>query len=361
MSILKKTAAVLSAVMISATLFGCSDTSYIMKADGKEVKAGVYLNYVNTQMQSQIYNLQNSGVTANFLDQKIGDEDFSDYVADAAMTSTKEHVAISAKFEELGLEFDEDTIKEINTTVNDTWTDYKDTYEEQGVSKDSFKEIVTNSYKKSKIFNYYYGEGGEEEVTDEDITAYIEENYLRYKVLSFPKTTSGDEEDTETKADYEKYLEKAQDVDFAGFDALIEEYDAEQATESEDTTEETTEETEEDPYKNEQMTNYAEIDESSTETYETVVKEIKTMENGAVSSYEDDLAYYIYIKGDITERSAEYVEDDNRSSTVSEMKSDEFQKKIDDWVGAMKFDINKKALERYSVEEVYERQEKSAE
>ena len=423
MSILKKTVAALSAVMMTASLFGCSDTSYIMKADGVEINAGVYLNYATTQLQNQIYTLQQSGVTEDYLSQKVDDKNLDDYVSDLAMTSTKEFAAINAKFDELKLEIDSETLKDINSNINDTCTQQQDYYEKQGISKETLKEISKASEKSSLLFDYYYGEDGVEAVSDYDIVAYVEENYLRYKVMSIEKTTDDDgnvtSDCTET---YEEYLKKAQGGDFTRFDEVIDEYNAsletetttdtettedssseaadessEEAAESADETneievegmtldeldeylaaesaleestesesedsqaEETADSTadesseEEDPYPNDQISNYTDIETSTNETYVAVLKDLKDMGVDEVSTYEDDYAYYIYIKGDMTERSSEYIEEDNRSSMVTEMKSDEFQSKIDEWVEAIKFVVNDKALKRYSIEEVYDR------
>ena len=363
MSIFKKTAVALTAVMVSATLFGCADTSYIMEADDEKVNAGVYLYYASTELRNQITSLQYTGVKEDYLEQKVGDETLAEHVAEVAMKSLKEHAAINAKFDELGLKLSEDDEKEINTMVNDGWKPYEDIYEAQGIGKESFKDIVSTSKKDSMLFDYYYSKEGVEAVSDEDIISYIEDNYLRYKVMSFPKPTTEGEEDT-SKASFDKYLKKAEKVSFADFDKLIAEYEKEQKAE-EETAEETedakttekTEETKEDPHKNEQMTNYSDVNEESEETFDVVLKEIKGMENGAVSSYEDDLAYYIYIKGAITGRSKEYTEDENRLATLQEMKGEEFQSKVDEWVKALKADLNDKALKRYSVETIFKKME----
>ena len=96
------------------------------------------------------------------------------------------------------------------------------------------------------------------------------------------------------------------------------------------------------------------------DTFSVVLKELKGMENGAVSSYEDEYAYYIYIKGAIAGRSKEYTEEDNRLTTLQEMKGEEFQGKVDEWVKALKVDINDKAIDRYSVETILEKMENAS-
>lgn len=419
MSKLKKVTAVLSAVMMSATLFGCADTSYILKADGEEVKAGVYINYASTELQTQIYSLQNEGLTSNFLDQKVDDKDMPEYIADKAMTDTKEYAAINAKFDELGLKLDEETVKSINSNINDAWDTYKDDYEKRGISKESVKNVQKTSSKRQQLFDYYYAKDGKEAVSDDELTKYVEENYIRYKVLSIPKASasttdeSSQAEDSSSTVDenkelFDKYLKEAKKLDFENFDKVIDEYQKYQqeqqaatSTESSvpelediasvaDTTEESTddasstdestqaessveseatesnaestaesavESSEEDKYPNEQMTNYSTLDEDSfEEAYGKVLKEIKEeLKVDEVSSFEDDNYYYIYVKGDIKGRSKEYAtSDENRETLLSEMKGDDFQKKIDEWVEKIKFEINEKAVERYSAEELYD-------
>ena len=394
MSMLKKMTAVLSAAMISATLFGCADTSYILKADSDEVKAGVYISYVSTELQSHIYSLQNSGVTSDFLNQKVEDKNLKDLVAEEAMASVKEYAAINAQFDELGLKLDEDTVKDINSNIADTWSEYQKSYENQGISKESLKNISRTSAKKEAIFNYFYNkENGKEAVSDDDMTKYVNENYLRYKILSIQKKTaastdssSADESsqvEDNSKELYEKYLKKAKATDFAGFDKVIDEYTKETTPESSSevessvSTDDTSvadsaaetdssvaesqtdasseEESSQDPYANEQMSNYGSIeDKNADSTSVKVLKKIDGMKAGEVSSYEDDDGYYIFVKGDVAERTPKYIADEQQYSTlINEMKGDEFQKKIDSWIAKIKYDINNEAMDRYTVEEVY--------
>ena len=60
------------------------------------------------------------------------------------------------------------------------------------------------------------------------------------------------------------------------------------------------------------------------------------------------------IKGDIAERSKEYVADEQNHDTILyQMKSDDYQKMLDDWVSKISYDINDKAIDRYTVEKIY--------
>lgn len=424
MAILKKTAALLTAVMISVSICSCgADTAYALKADGKEIKAGVYIDYVFNEMSTQASNLGQQSSSDDVLNQKIDGKNFSDYVADEAMKSTKEYAAVNAKFDEFKLKLDESKTKDINSKVNDAWEQQGKLYEKEGISKESFKSVALNSLKRSAVFDYFYAKDGKEEVTDADLQKYVEDNYLRYKVIYMAKNADDSAADKETKDLRDSYIKKAEGLSFADFDKIIEEYNeyqqkkadessaaqadssaaesaadsssadesktddsvtaeslesfeaeakedastvsaketSDEASSAADSSSDSKTDSESDPYKNEQMTNYSTLDEKTLEqSYGKALTKIKEMKNNVATAYEDDNAYYIFIKGDIKERSKTYASDeDNHDNILYEMKGDDFQKKIDDWVEKIKFDINDKAIKRYSVDEVYNIQKES--
>lgn len=436
MAKLKKAAVLLTAVIMACSAAGCSDTSYTVKADDKEIRAGIYIDYMLNEITNQINTLYyNEGVTEDFFSHDIDGKSFSDYVSEQAMKNTKEYAAVTAKFDELGLELSAEQLKDINSQVNDEWDSMGEMYEKEGISKESLKEVYLCSEKRHEIFEYYYGEGGEEEVSEEDMQNFVNENYLRYKTIVINKSTAEDEEtkkteDEEKLALRDEYLAKADGVSFDDFDSIIDEYNAyveaqsadssdetdadasEEADESSETDESSdssetadessesaddsmtandtssedessadessdtdsdassetaddseaeeetdadVEEEEEDPYPNEVMVNFtSHKDEDSDSDYVKLLTEIDGLEIGKAAAYENDTAYLIIIKGDVTERTDYAVE--NEETIVHEMKDDEYQSKIDQWVEAIKFTNNEKAIKRYTPQTVYDKQ-----
>lgn len=76
------------------------------------------------------------------------------------------------------------------------------------------------------LFDYYYAEGGEEAVSDDEMVKYIDDNYLRYKSISISKSSTEDSssqsaEDDKAKATRDEFLDKAQGVSFEDFDSII--------------------------------------------------------------------------------------------------------------------------------------------
>ena len=435
MAKLKKLAAICTAAMMTLSMAGCSDTSYVMSSNGENVNAGIYIfNMMNTMYTQMMMMYYSEGITEDYFSQEVDGKSFSDYLADDALQSTKEYVAVVQKFEELGLELTDEELSDLNSQVNDAWTNESDFYESQGVSKESVKLVQKASLMRSKIFDYYYEEGGIEEVTNDDVATYLDENYIRYKQIYIAKSTELDEDvaaeaDAESEKTWNEYLEKAQDLTFEEFDDLITEYnnslnETEETTEDADSADETadtesssvdetssisedessesddtssaaedsssvnedsavesedmttdesasdestadsettdqaaTEETEEetDPYANETITSYGSLKEEDLEdSYGKLLTEINGLEVGKAAAYEDENGYYILIKGDMSERSADYATE-NRDNLLSEMKADDFQALLDEWIEAANIKLNDKAIQRYTPEIVYEK------
>lgn len=502
-NIMKRAAACLAAAVLAVSMFsGCSQTDFSMTANGEKINAGVYIDLLLNEMSNQMYTMYYSQTItdpAQALEQEIDGKNFKTYVKEQALKSTKEFAAINAKFDELGLKLSKDDKSEAEEQTDSTWEQSQEFYESEGISKESLLMIAELSYKRQAIFDYYYAEGGIEEVSDDDIQTYVNDNYIRYKQIAFSKSTEEDETAAETenkdiKAKAEDYLKKAEGVDYDGFDAIIEEYEAEQAAEeeaeetedtadtedtsetdtadessqadtseaeesssdaedsqdsaddsltevedtlsqaeadtdmpivtgevpaqtqasqenedinvidlsdesevsidditaddseaedtdstedstaedtssdessdSEDTAEEeSTEEdaaAEEEEHDHDTVVNYTDGTDTESETYDETyanrLKAIKDLEYGKASMYDDENAYYVIISADIADKT-DYVTD-NRDSLLDEMKGDEFQKLIDGWVDAMDIKVNNQAVKRYSVQEVYDRQEK---
>lgn len=422
---LKQAAAAALAVTVAASaLSGCSSTDYSMTVNGEKINAGVYINFMVNEMTTQMYTLYYGGEITDpseCFDKQIDGKDFTAYVKDEALQNTKEFAAVNAKFDELGLSLSDEDKDAVKSSVSSSWEQSEGFYENIGISKESLTQCTELSYKRQAIFDHYYAEGGEEEVADDEIQSFVNENYIRYKNIVVPKSTAEDEEEKEAENAelnelIEGYLAEAETLDFYGFDTIIDEYDAykeAQAAETEtadggegdeesavteldssssadtdspdsaaDTSDDSAaddsaadaeteldsssaadadgeeSEEEEDPYANETVVNYTdatdEDSESYSETNAEMLEEYKNAEYGKAARYETEDYYYLYITEDIAERT-DYVED-NKDSLLQTIKGDEFEEKIKSWVESLKITVNDKAIKRYAVKDVYDRQ-----
>lgn len=423
----KITAALTAALLCTASLTSCSDTSYVMTAGDSKINAGIYIYNELTEMSYQMTMMYyQNGIKKDYFDQKVDGKAFDEYLSDYALTATKEYAAVVDKFNELGLTLSDEDIKSINDSISSTWDSQGEFYESEGISKESVKLALKGSKMREELFDHYYAEGGEEAVSDDEMVKYLDDNYLRYKSISFAKTKastdssssatdsstdSADAANEEAKAKRDEFLEKAQGVSFDDFDRIIDEYNdyvaskkasdsssaadsdssaADSSTASDDTssvsdidtsstasddTSSVSDSTADsstaasdtdssadssssapDPYANEKMANYGEMDDSQKDTANgKILKEVSGMSTDVATAYEDDNAYYILIKGDVKDRDTEYAKD-NHEDLLKEMKSDEFQKKLTSWVEKLDIKVNNKAIKRYTPKVVYDKQ-----
>ena len=236
----KITAALTAALLCTASLTACSDTSYVMTVGDSKINAGIYIYNELTEMSYQMTMMYyQNGIKKDYFDQKVDGKAFDEYLSDYALTATKEYAAVVDKFNELGLTLSDEDIKSINDSISSTWDSQGEFYESEGISKESVKLALKGSKMREELFDHYYAEGGEEAVSDDEMVKYLDDNYLRYKSISFAKTKastdssssatdsstdSADAANEEAKAKRDEFLEKAQGVSFDDFDSIIDEY-----------------------------------------------------------------------------------------------------------------------------------------
>lgn len=208
MSVFKKVSAFLTAVCVTAAFTGCSNTRYGMVVDDYTVPAGVYIYYANSAYNVAASRLAESNPDLDTTSRKavkeyaqtatIEDINAMDWIQNKTKELCLNFVATEKKFDELGLELDADTKTYLESMIEYYWANYQENLEENGVSEDSFRKILTSSYKSEVIFEHYYGVGGEKGVTDEELRDYFAENTIRCQYVKFDLL---DEEENLMKSD----------------------------------------------------------------------------------------------------------------------------------------------------------------
>lgn len=372
MSKLKKIGALSVASMMALSLAGCTDMSKIMTVDDVEVNAGIYINYMLTEYTENVYSLYYSGVTSDYMNQEIDNEDgekvkLKDFLPDYAYEKTLDLVAVNKQFEKLGLELSTKDTQDVNTAVKNYMESMTEEYlSEQGISKDSVTKYFTAEKQKELIFYYYYGKDGEKAVKNDDIKKYLKDSYLRYKVISVPRTTaattaaststadetvttqSAEEQtkaskkaDKEAKALANKYLKLAQEN--KDFDEVISQYNSEiQETTAETSTEATTADT-------------STTDDSSavdtTEPQQTTAVPADEQKEVHVHFYDQDGEEY----GEDTPQKAQTIKSGEKAKEPEAPKKDFYI--FDDWYsdqnGTSEFDFNQEITDDTSVYAVF--------
>lgn len=236
----KKAAAVLASAAVAASCTACatfgSGTAYAMTIDGVQVKAGVYIYYSYASYTELTQTLQEQNSDLDVEDDDVVKEQTMDGVSTETWIQNKtleycqRHVAIQNQFEALGLELDEDDKKTISDTIDTFWETNAEIYERNGISEDSVKQVLENSYMANEVFLYYYDVDGEKGVTEDDLKEYYEENNARVRYIQFNLTDGNGEEldeagKKEMKEMVQDYLDRLEDLE-GDADAVEEEMDA---------------------------------------------------------------------------------------------------------------------------------------
>ena len=281
--IYKKVIAAATALTMVFAAAGCGEsTSWIAKYNDQTVNAGVYIYYQTQAMSEATSKLKKINADLDLTDTKLvktltlENVDVTTWVNNKAQEQVKLFIAVNQKFDELGFSLTDEKKSEIEQMFEYYWEYSSAEFEKNGIGKDSFRELVELDHKKNKLFEHYYGEGGEKEVSDAEINAFLEGNYSRVKMIKL-HLTDGKDEDLDD-AGKKKIKEMAEDYKkraIAGenFDDLIDEYNeyreklVAEANPSEETeTDETAETTVAENEESTEETTVAEGEENTEET-----------------------------------------------------------------------------------------------
>ena len=254
-----------AALTVSGT--GCTigkSTATAMTIDGYDVKAGVYIIYQNSALEDAKTKAQEANSELDTNDEealkatKIDGMDFLEWVDKETEKKCLEHVTVNKKFDEMKLSIKDSDKEYVNGYADYFEEDNSNIYYYNGVGKESFKEYLTEYYKKNAIFDSIYGKDGSESIKDEDVKKYYKDNTARVKYVKLDLTDSdGNELDDSGKKEVkelaDKYLKEVSDKKgdqlLEAFDDIKTEYDEyvaaknSETTQGDDTSSETTETT----------------------------------------------------------------------------------------------------------------------
>jgi hypothetical protein len=227
----KKIIAGISAVVIMATATACgANTKWAVQYGDYEARAGIFLFYQMSAYSEAVTTLQEDDPDLDITDTKtlktltIDDTSVADWIQDKATENVEIYLEVLKEFDDLGLSLTDEDLASVDSMSDTYWQYYSEYYTQNGIGEQSFKDINTYSYKMKAVFDYYYAEGGVEEVDEQDLKDYYEENNARVKYICLNSTDSdGTFMSDEMESMAQDYLTRAN----AGedFDSLIAEYD----------------------------------------------------------------------------------------------------------------------------------------
>lgn len=366
MSLIKKLSAVAVTSAMALSLASCGqDTTWGAKIDETEIRAGIFIYYQSDALSRAYEHMIETDTDVMAI--TIDGMSTEDWVNDQAVKGMQEYVAVEKKFDELGLTFENKEEELAKANVEQWWEYVSEYFEGIGVSQESYLDIVINGEKKAAIFDYYYGEGGEKEVAEADIKAYLNENFARIKYIDMPlKDGEGNllksDGKAEIKAMAEEYIERMKNGE--AFEDVSDEYDdyynglVEAATTTEtsnSTTEEPADDVAAEETENDELVLLGSVTSADYPVPSASVNEKVVGDAMAVGEYrliEEDEIYYIVYKMDLFADEEYY--DYKKTDVLNELKGEEFDATVVSWTDSQDVVVNDAAVKRYKVEKLNE-------
>ena len=241
---IKKITAVAAAAAVMSSMTACGEnTTWGATIDGSDIPAGIFIYYLqsayysaqsklneeNSASSDAIASADGTTTTAAVFSSQIDGKDAKTWIYDEATKSMQEYAAIEAKFIELGLTITADEKDAAKVYCDQIWDYAGEYYTKMGISEKSYTSLYLNSQKRDKVFKTIYSEDGEYAVSDDEIKAYLDENYAMINYIAMElKDGSGNLLKSDGKAEMmsmaENYVERYKNGE--DFDALNAEYTA---------------------------------------------------------------------------------------------------------------------------------------
>lgn len=365
MSLFKKISAAAAASVMALSLASCGkDTTWGAVIDGEQLRAGMLI-YFQSNAVSEASQYLTEGET-DVLNITVEDKPARDWINDKVVKDMREYAAVEKKFGELGLSLEESEEKALSNSVDQWWEYVSEYFEGIGVGKQSYYDAALNAQKRTMLFDYYYGEGGELAVSDDELKSYLSENYARIKFIAMPlKDGEGNLLKSEGKEELaeraEGYIERIKSGE--SFEALEKEYNeyyeslvaAATATEEQSTGETASEEQNTEEASEPEQISYGTViaKDSSVPSKKAAEKAWELNAGDCVLVKDDDGEYY-YIISRMDLFADETYFENQKNSAVHALKDDEFNSTVSGWTEGQSVELNDAALDRYKLEKLTE-------
>ncbi len=376
----RKTAAAAAAIVCAAALCGCTDSGYVMTVDGEQIRNGVYLSFMQTaysdasdKISEQKTEDGDTSEVGDIFGYTVEDKPAADWIKENTLEQVKNFVAVKRLCEDYGVTLTDEELNEINSEMNSLWNDENyyaqylyncDTigeyYDSIGIGRESLAEINKVNELSDKLFLHYYDKGGLTPVSDEDFKTYLKDNYAGVKFIELEYDDYAGialQEEAEIQAvkdtaqDYadrlnagESFIDIKYEYDFhqAKNDAKAkaeEEYDSETTELTyeeyvEQAVNEATAEKAESEASLEQVISkdYSSLDADFTDYIWSIADDSKA------TLFETDDSVYVVVRDDVTALTE--WQEENRSTVLRAMKSDDYDETIKQAYAGYSVEIN---------------------
>lgn len=348
----KGLAVILSATFAATMLSGCGqDMSWSAKTNTVTTSVGQYIYYLvnQTQQAEKKLDITSSTVDSDFFDMMIDDQTAKDWIVNEAKKDLKNAIGAEIEFNNLGLVLTGEEESEISDQVENYYSTLEEYYQfsDLGISEDSFETVLTDQKKYDKVFDAYYGAGGSQEVSDQQITDYINSNGASYKEIELAKssltpTTGVDGSSDNGKGQAQGYVDEINNGS-KSIENVNHDYKIANGTTEEDYT----------PLEEEYVYQSDEEDSTLPDQVKSALFEQAQVDGPAIL-VEDDYNFYIVQR---YTPSADMV-NTQKEDALDDMKDDEFSEQLAQIVDTQNYQENSAVFEKYNPVSVWKRSEK---
>ena len=273
---------------------------------------------------------------------KIDKKDYTTWVKDRALEMLKEIAAYKSKCKGAKLELDEQTKSSAEYYAQAYWSSYgySQLFEPNGVSFDTYKAYMLDASYSSLYFDHLYAEGGEKEISKDDLSKQMIENYALVDMVQVNYSELSDDEKAAKKTALEASAEELKSKK-KDFETVYYEYNEKQ----EESAEQSTEDAPVDKLA-------AIVGKSETNYAFAKIDDVMKMAQDEVQFFDDadSSTYYLIVKKDI---SADPYYLKNMDATLrNDIKGDEFKADIEKFAKTLKTDVKKSAIKQFDVKKI---------
>ena len=189
MNFLKKFSAVLLILAIVFSFAGCHKKGEIaVTVDGTEFTSGYYMcAFIFSDLEAQSLVSEEAGdeEIVDYTKEKIEGKKYATWVKENTLANLKTTALMKKLCKEADLTIDSETLSSAEYTADFYWDSYgySEIFGNNGVSKETFKQYMTNSYYSETYFDYIYGKEGQDAIPEDSLKQLMQEDYLLADIL----------------------------------------------------------------------------------------------------------------------------------------------------------------------------------
>ncbi len=265
-----------------------------------------------------------------------------EWVKTEALNSCKKLLAVESKMQEFGLSLSDDELKQAQEEIDKRWPYYSSVMKKSGVSKESFgRATVMYDKQYDKVLSAMYDQNGKEAVPESELNNYFTSNYLDYQYISksltkYSSSSNGistqssklsDEEIATIGKQFESFAERINAGE--SIEAISAEFvdSQDEGATGVDVTPKTKEE---------------------LSLSDEVIKQFEGMKDAVATVYKTENMYYLLYKQDISKSLNSLTPySELRISVLKNMKQDEFDKMLDEYINTLNIYVNQSVVRKY--------------